>query len=278
MKQLENIKSLFKNKPRLSTVSDSLLYSTIVFCLFLTIIGRSIYPIRIRLLLAFLISLPVLLVVYVYKQYKDAKNYYLKKDEKDCEKYIAALCFMNEKQLNHYFKQLFDKADIDYSVTQNKLLIKGKYLLHLHFSLDELEQTVVAKAFINTPKEYICAVLGNKFSQSCIDLESRLMGRILLIDAKSIYMLMKNNDFFPKSIFEDEKPQKKFIKTIKSSFTKKRAKRFALTGCALLFMSLIVFYPVYYIVAGCLLISLSVIAFLFGKSTIEKDSINIFYK
>ena len=278
MKNFDNIKPLFKNKPRLSTVSDSLLYSFIVFCLFLTTIGRSIRPIGLRLLIAFFVSLPFLIGVYLVKQYKDAKNYYFKKDEKECEKHIASLCFLTDKQLNDYFKQLLQKADVDYSIMQNKILIKGKYLLHLHFTLDELEQTVVAKAFINTPKEYICAVLGNRFSQNCIDLESRLMGRILLIDAKAVYMLMKNNDFYPKSVFGDEKPQKNFIKIIKASFTKKRAKRFALTGCALLFMSLIVFYPVYYIVAGCLLVALAVLAFFFGKNPTEKETVNIFYK
>lgn len=276
MKKLSDFKYIFKNKPRLSTVSDSLLYAFIFFCLFLTTIGRNLRPMPTRLFVAILISLPVLFAVYSYRQYKDMKSYYFKKDEKECEKNITSLCFMNDGDLFNYFEALLKKAQIVYTVSKNRLLINGKYMLHLHFTLDELEQTVVAKAFINTPKEYVCAVLGNAFSQKCKDLESRLRGRIVLIGAKEVYLLMKQNSFYPKSVLEEEKTGGKFIKNLKASFTKKRAKRFALTGCALLFMSLIVFYPVYYIVAGCLLILIAIFLLFFGKETPKTDSVNIF--
>lgn len=81
---------------------------------------------------------------------------------------------------------------------------------------------------------------------------------------EEIYALFSRTDTIPKTLICGEIPQRTARTRLRIAFSKRNAYPFFVSGAGLLVMSLFVFFPIYYLVTGSLLLIASVCIRAFG--------------
>ncbi len=137
---------------------------------------------------------------------------------------------------------------------------EGEYFLR--FSLepttaDELVPVVRAQGQDKT-------VLSNSFTKDAEKLADAFgIGRM---DADEVYLLLKETDNLPEQYIMGSRMKKSLKNGLLRRLGKKSARGYLLAGVSLLLFSLISIFPVYYIVAGGLMLAAAVLVRIFGKA------------
>ena len=183
-----------------------------------------------------------------------------KSDEKVFSACKTALLLMNDDEAENLMRKALKICD-QHILTER--LIVCKFTMS-PVSADDL-LSLYKKARENGLK---LTVYGVEFSDSAITLAKALGEKVSLCDMQTTFTLLKGTSLLPSSN-ECLTPQKPKLKDmIISTFDKRRARGYTLYGCALLILSRFVFYPIWYIISGCLFLvyALSVKFFANDKS------------
>ena len=89
---------------------------------------------------------------------------------------------------------------------------------------------------------------------------------IRIMRAADVYLLYKETEQLPENYILAEKMKTGWKEKLKFRFQKRMYKGYLLAGAALLVFSLFTFFPVYYLVAGGILLSLAVAVRFFGTT------------
>ncbi len=110
------------------------------------------------------------------------------------------------------------------------------------------------------PENSLLTVVGANFTSSALELQNKTKV-VKIVTLEQIVHLLKD---YP---LEKPKNKKKSLRSLFNiTYKRKKAKIFALYGGILLVMSNFVFYPVWYIISGCLFSVYSITALFFPKS------------
>ena len=130
------------------------------------------------------------------------------------------------------------------------------------FTMQPLSADTVAR-LLKTYKERPFLLACNALSPEAEGL-LRAFGRSAM-RGEEVYELFRRTDTMPAPLICGELPRRSAKKALKRAFSRRNAYPFFVSGAGLLLMSLYVFFPVYYLVAGSLLLFAAVLIRTFGR-------------
>jgi len=174
------------------------------------------------------------------------------------------LCLMSDVELTAFFKKLLIKMEVPFECNDEIITLKTTNTeIRYYFSFSKSHEGKVIDFYKQTGKGKNLLVVGREFSGEVATLTSRFGGRISLLDGTNLYLTMKRFEVFPEITYE-LKTEKQRINLPRALLSKKCAKQYFLYGVTLEFFSFFVFFPVYYVCFGALLIIMSIVCLFFG--------------
>ena len=221
------------------------------------------FPLFIAFLCATLFGGICSLLLFFPLDKKRKKTITEKKDAEERDNFSLYLALLPEKKRAEFFQKLSPEPDAKLS------FIGGRYALETRedlcfplFSVRPADGDLAAEVIrVETDKKK--TLLCSSLSPEAETLLSRF--GVTVKQADEVYRTAKDADALPDSYpFEKEK-KKPFKKKTEIWFSKRNAKPFLTGGCLLLFSSLFVPFPAYYLSLGFLLLSAAVFCRIFGK-------------
>ena len=201
----------------------------------------------------------------------------LKKREKSI--FISNTIWQNKRMLALKFKLSLMKNDeiinlfkglIKNCANKDFYLESEKYIYLFCFLPDELstgDALSLIKKVDYSSKQIV--LFSNAFSKNLIDISNAL--KISLISTEKIYSNLK--EAYPEFLDKLEILDTKKLK-LSGLFQKKNGIRFILYGSILELLSLITFFPIYYVLSGAVFIIYGLITLFFGN-TVKQPSIDL---
>lgn len=149
----------------------------------------------------------------------------------------------------------------DAAVENGRIALEGKQ----YFPIFRLEPTTADElAAIVRSGGGEKAVLSSSFTKDAQALAAAF--DIRLINAEEIYALLKEQDMLPEHYIMGNEMKRSLKNGIKLRLARKSWKGYLLAGVSLLLFSLISIFPVYYIVAGGLMLAAAILVRFFGNA------------
>lgn len=195
---------------------------------------------------------------YVYISRKQDKKLLLSRDEKNKQLLALHLSLSTDKYITGLFSALLGA---DARVSGKKVVLKD-CACFFNFKMQALSQDDVAKV-IKDPFKDKKRLYCTRISTDALALAENFLIDVTCID--KVYSQLKDNNLLPdKYIYEG--PQKiKIGERIKARFNRNLAAPLFWSGAGLLALSYFTFFPVYYIVSGSVMLTLSVLSLIIGK-------------
>ena len=180
-----------------------------------------------------------------------------------------AKVFDGKEKVLSRFERVFKKLNLATERKKGNLRIPEKNLLvSFKFGFVKPSKADVVKVFNLINKSERAVIFCEEFDDELKSFADLFNGKIILYQGEKIYSLLEQNDELPQITCPAATLPKKKKAHLKSIFTKKSAKRFFSFGMIFLLMSFFVPIKLYYIVCGCAMMIISVLATLFGKNQV----------
>ncbi len=247
-------------------ISDTLFLAFIGFILSFILIDYFVYK-PYSIILAVCFSLLVGLISFKKLSTRANKTHTANKHSEDLYKVFYQLRFESKEKLTSRFIRAFNKNGYETERKKGGIYLKEKeVMVFIKFGFDPLQKADVVKAFNCITKSEKAVIMAENFTDEIRDFVRLFDGKVLLIDGEKIYKLLKTSDELPKITVENEQSSNKKPRFVANFFAKKSAKRFLLFGTTFLLMSFVVPLKLYYVISGTIMLILSAICLLFGKS------------
>lgn len=190
---------------------------------------------------------------------KDAKE----KKEKEVERVLGTLCFTPQKDLTALFSKLF----INFERKKGGFFDQETLTLFTPiFKFEGLTKTDIVKVYNKISKDEKAVIYTAYCKSETLDFCALFNGKIQVVYYEKVYdelssagligLIRKDLNFSPA----------KKRASFRGFINKKHAKKFFAFGVLFLGFSFIVPFKLYYIVSGCLFITLSIVCKFFGKA------------
>lgn len=241
----------------LPLVLDTLFAALCAFLLFFT--ALRFYTKNVALALTFGIAACLVFgaLCFLYISKRQSKTFILSKDEKERKLLALHLSLSSDDTaINLIAKSLGENAK-----KRGKTVICDDKLNFFIFKMQPVSEDDIA-AMIKRRWD------GKKILY-CVNSspEAELLAKNFDIEINTIeevYGLLKEHDLLPEKYIYEDPPKVKFFAKVKARFTRKLCAPLFWSGFALLALSFITFFPLYYIISGSLMIILSLAALIFG--------------
>lgn len=242
----------------LPLVLDTLFAALCAFLLFFTAIR--FYTKNAALALPFAIAACLIFgaLCFIYISKRQAKTFLISKDEKEKKLLALHLSLSSDDSV----VSLLQKCLGENAKKRGKTVIVEGQLNFFIFKMHPLSEDDIA------------AVIKRKWADKkviyCVNPspEAALLAKNFNIDLKGInevYSLLKEHALLPEKYVYEDPPKVRFLTRLHSHFTRKLCAPLFWSGLALLLLSFITFFPLYYIISGSIMIILSLAALIFGK-------------
>lgn len=243
----------------LPLISDTLFTALCAFLLFFTAVRFYTKSPATGLVFGILACLLFGTLGFLYIGGKQDKKLLLSKDEKNKKLLSMHLSLSSDA----YIKKLFKSAAGEGAVIRGNAVIKGDCASYFNFKmspLDEDDMAAVIKSRFNGKKKIYCSSV----SPAAENLAENFA--VETISINEVYSLLKEKNLLPEKYIYEEAKKISIIKRIKARFSRKLRAPLFWSGTALIAMSYITFYPVYYIVSGSLLLILAAASLVVNQS------------
>lgn len=205
---------------------------------------------RIRMWLALILctvlSLSVGATVFLLLYKSRKKKFLLAQDREEKDKLMLHLALSSLEENKKLFAPVLNKGERTY----------------LLFSMQPLSADTLAEKIRRCPKDQrftvFCNTLSPEARKLCEDFG------ITAVEGGEVYAKLKAANGLPQTYICAEKKKRGVKEKLKVSFHKKNSRSFFFSGAALLILSLFSFFPVYYIISGCLLVLTAIVVRIFG--------------
>ncbi len=194
-------------------------------------------------------------LAFLYISRKQNKSLLISRDEKH-KKLLALHLSLSS---DDYVKALMKKAIGEETKIRGKRMICGEKEYYFYFKMQPLSEDEVAQV-IKRKTENEKIIYCTKTSVEAIMLAESFNIKITCFD--EIYALLKSTDLLPEKYVYEGAQKISFFKKIKARFSRKLCAPLFWSGAALLALSYLTFYPVYYIISGGLMLILAAVALL----------------
>lgn len=160
-----------------------------------------------------------------------------------------------------YLLNLFENA-LDGTYVRGKRLQDDENVYFFNFKMSPLSSDDIAEVIRKNIKKrkhvYCCEI-----SPAALSLAEDFS--IQIVTVAEIYALLKDKKLLPEKYALGNVKKPNFFKRIKKRFNRKLCPPLFFSGLALLFFSFFTFYPLYYIIFGGLLMTLSAVSILISQ-------------
>ncbi|MBQ9514246.1 MAG: hypothetical protein IJR66_04645 [Clostridia bacterium] len=182
------------------------------------------------------------------------------------------LCLSKEKDVKDLFYSAFIKKGYVAEIKRRYILLpKEKLQLFFVFSFDGLTKKDVVAVYNMLSQSNRAVIYTNEISEEVKDFVIRFNKKINVFYGKEVFDFLKDCEVLPDIDFVLEEITAPKI-TAKTFIEKKKAKNYFVFGIIFLLLSFFVPLKLYYIIAGGIMISLSLFARLFGYIPEKKDA------
>lgn len=256
-------------KFKLSDISDGLFILLSSFSISFVILYYYLKNNVNSILLSVALSIIVFCLYMIIKRKKKGKLSIKKEDEESFIKCVNAMCLLSNKECFDIIYETLLRLKKEPIKVKNGIVV-GENFIYCKFTYDKINVSSVISAYKISPKGKNLVYLGVEFSPECVDFVTGFIKRIKLIKLSEVFPLMKETNTIPQGGFLPLKKKIGFFTLIKQSFSKKKAKGYALYGIALLIMSNFVFFPLWYIISGSILLLYAITIKFFAPTPTEK--------
>ncbi len=227
--------------------SDTLFFFGCSFLVTLCILRYYRIGLWLAAVLSLMLALGLAVGVFAVNYWRRRKKYLLRRDREEKEKLMLHLALSapaaNEKLFAPVLEERREEA----------------YLL---FTMQPLSADAVAEKIKLCPEgktfRLYCNALTPEAARLCESFS------VPVTDGDEAYALLKERGALPEKYICGEKKRRGVRERLKIGLRKKNSRSFFVGGAALLVLSLFSFFPLYYIIGGCVLIFTSVLVRIFG--------------
>ena len=216
--------------------------------------------------LSFLISIiissfVVFLIFWLKKKRENKKGISLKEKEK-IENFVVQIKFFSKEKTLNYFKKIIEKEN---KVKKTKNFLETEtQIFYPIFNVEKLNFNKfceICSNFLNNKKEII--ILCPSFDEQTQKLYKQIKNmKITLYDAQQTYLNFIKNSDFPTPIVFEKKEKLDFHGLLNFMLNKERTKNYFLLGLVLIVSSFFVWFKIYYLVSGSILLVLAILTIL----------------
>ena len=211
-------------------------------------------------IIASLISLAVAGIVFLVAYTRRRKRRLGKKETEAREALMLHLALEKEERINAALCKAF-LADQKSAAVQGDAILVEDALCVPRFTMQPLSADEVARIIRVYGREKL-TILCNALTPEAEKLASSFGVKIMR--KGEIYELFTRTQTTPNPLILAELPRKSARQTLRRMVSKKSARPFFTSGILLLIMSLFTFFPIYYLISGCVLTSLAILVRFFG--------------
>lgn len=241
-------------------VADLLFYSA---CAFLAAVGVLRFygaPLWLALVCAAAIALAVGGIAFLLMYRSRHKKYLTKKEREAREALILHLTLEKPERVRAALLSAYLADGKNAHCEGDTLAVDGVPVVPL-FTMEPVSADEIARLLREYGKEPFC-VACNSLSADAEKLLSAF--GIAATGGDEIYSLFSRTETVPDPLICGEIPRKTAKQKFRRSYSKSNARPFFVSGALLLLMSLFTFFPLYYVIAGSVLLFCAVAVRLFG--------------
>ncbi len=179
----------------------------------------------------------------IYRNKK--KKFLLKQDREEKEKLMLHLALSSTESNKKLFAPILEE--------------QKTYLL---FSMQPLSADTVAEKIRKSKNGEVFSIFCNTLSPEAKNLCDTFC--ISVVEGTEVYAKLKKKNLLPEKYLCGERKRRGVKEKIKLGFQKKNSRSFFFGGAALLILSLFSFFPLYYVISGCILTLTGLIVRIFG--------------
>ncbi len=256
-------------KIKISVISDALFVLFSSFVLFFTITFYFLKDNLFAILISVFLSIITFCAYMLLYKKKRGKLKIKREDEESFLKCTNALCFSSDEDCKKTVFTALERINKKPVKAENGIIC-GEDFFFINFSYDSITAGGVTNAYKQTPKGKNLVYLGVSFTPEATDFANGFSGRIRVIPLSEFFVILKETNTLPEGGILPKENKISFFELLKASFSREKAKKFALYGAFLLAMSRFVFFPVWYIISGSIFLIYAITIKFFAPKPIEK--------
>ena len=192
-----------------------------------------------------------------------------REDEESFLKCTNALCFLSNEECKKIVFTALERLNKNPAYVNDGIICENNFYF-ANFSYDNVTVGGLTNAYKLTPKGKNLMYLAIDFTPDAKEFANGFSGRIKAIPLSEFFTVLKQTQTIPEGGILPATNKVSFLKLLKASFSKEKAKKFALYGIFLLVMSRFVFFPIWYIISGSIFLIYAITIKFFAPKPIEK--------
>ena len=209
---------------------------------------------------ATLLSLALGIILFLILSSRHKRRSLNKKEQELQEKLMLHLALERDERVRATLLEALIADGKDAHCEKDALSVDGVPLIPI-FTMQPVSADAVARLLKEYGTENFC-IACNTLSSEAEKLLSSFSRTAL--QGTEIFELLRRTDKIPDPLICGEIPRKTAKYKLHRAFSKRNAYPFFVSGAGLLIMSLYVFFPVYYLIAGSILLCASILIRAFG--------------
>lgn len=253
-------------KLSLPLIFDTLfiLFSSFIF--FFAIFRFFLKPLFLIILFSILLSLIATGGIFAYMYFKKNSAFNKKLNSESRNSLSLSLAVNSNEKNSSIFLKYFDFKKLKADLVHGGIFVKEQNAYYfLLFKFEGLTADSLTP-IIQKNLEGKITVLCNAYNQQFKKIAETFNIEVLGID--KVYSMLKEADLVESNLINLKKEKLHFIERIKFRFSKKMYKGYFISALMLLVLSYFTFFPLYYVIAGCILLLISVAVRFFGNEAI----------
>lgn len=251
----------------LTLIADVAFYGAAAWFLAVGLLRYFRVGLVLALVIASLIAFAAAGVVFLLSYHSRRKQRLTKKEAEAQEALMLHLALEKEERVRASLVTAF-LADKQEAQLKGDALLVGDALCVPRFTMQPLSADETARILRAYGREKL-TILCNALTPEAEKL-ARSFG-IKIMRKNDVYALFTRTETTPDPLILAELPRKSVKRTLRRIVSKKSARPFFTSGILLLIMSLFTFFPIYYLVSGCVLTLLAIFVRFFGFASENGD-------
>lgn len=203
-------------------------------------------------------------ILFLFLSFRHKRRYLGKKEKEAREKLMLHLALETDERIRASLLEALCKDGKEAHCENDALTVDGTPLIPV-FTMQPVSADAVAhllKIYRKRPFVIACNALSTEAEHLLSAFARRAM------TANEVYELFARTGM-PEPLICGEIPRKSVRTKLRRAFSKRNAYPFLVSGAGLLVMSLFVFFPVYYLITGSLLVAAAILIRFFGYTSQE---------